>query len=650
MDFQRFGIDPRLAKAAEGLKISFYLYEKMLSHAVELQENVCAKISIDEGREVVFLLPALQWLLSGEARRVLVAVPDRDSAERCAKAVASLGSEAGIGTCIVDRASLAEGSPESPVFEGDPSAAVAIGRPGDLLAASGVLNLHDYGFLVVDGADRLGELPSDIIHKFAAALLPSWERRSLLACSKISAKAKNLARDLADNPSEISIEGEVVKAQSVDKETWSLPAESKVKFILGLIARESPQRICLFCNLKDTATEVARRLEANGLAADCLVGPLPVERKLILLEKTKSQDGSFLVLTDQGAEGLEPGVFPLVVNYDIPLEPEFFVKRLEMLDRSAPGAKVVSLACDRYIYGLPAVESYIDAKLEALPVDESLLSAEDKSAGMRFDQQQRRDANQRDAYPRQGGRRESGPRDSTPRGRGGQPRVDRQPSGRGSARRDESRRDANRFGDSPREGRSPDIRKSISEATGGALDMSGNAPMPSSPQRPEPQRGGSRRDGNRPQGGQGRQEKRGSPKRQDKAQGSGRGERGDQPKQRQQGPRPQGQRPPKPRQPSAAPAPQSGNPYDMSSEERMKRYREKYGHNLNEGGQGKGSSRGSAQPQSGGQKRSSGPSASPSKRPAQANPAAVPQPAKSIPRASDSLLGKLFGALKKKSE
>jgi ATP-dependent RNA helicase RhlB len=647
MDFQRFGIDPRLAQAAEGLKVSFFLYEKMLAHAVEKQENVCAKISIDEGREVVFLLPALQWLLSGEGRKVLVAVPDRESAERCARAVASLGSEAGIGSCIVDRASLAEGGPESPVFEGDPSSAVAIGRPADLLAASGVLGLRDYGFLVVDGADRLAELPADVIHKFTAAILPSWERRSLLACAKLSVKAKNLAKDLADNPSEISIEGEVMKAQSVRKETWSVAAESKLKFLLGLLARENPQRICVFCNLKDTATEVTKRLEANGLGADSIVGPFPVERKLIILEKTKSVDGSFLVLTDQGAEGLEPGAFPLVVNYDIPLEPEYFVKRLEMLDRAAPGAKVVSLACDRYIYGLPAVESYIDAKLEALPADESMLSAVDKSEGLRFDQKPRREA----AAPRESGRREGQRRDTGPREgpqgeRGGQPRGERRPGGRGQHRREAF----------PREGRSPDIRKSISEATGGALDMSGNTVPPNAQRQGERRDGAApRRDGGRAQGGQ---EKRGPARREEKARGGERGP-GQGPKQRQQGPRPQGSRPQGGRPQAARPEradPQAGrsavNPYEMSSEERMKRYREKYGHKFDEGGKGGSKGGGQGQRQGNSPKRSQAPNPAPAKDRASgpAKPGVPPKPAQPAPREPDGLIGKLFGAFRKKSE
>jgi ATP-dependent RNA helicase RhlB len=688
MDFQRFGIDPRLAQAAEGLPTSFFFYEKMLVHAVEMQENVCVKIALDEGREEVLLLPALQWLLSGDGRKALVVVPDAASAERCASAIGRLGSDAGLSVARVVRAAQGEAKDEGAVelvrLEGESSASVLIGVLEDLLAAPG-LDLHDFGFLVVDGVDRLAELSSDIIRKFCGALLPSWERRSVLACARFSVKAKNLAWDLADNPSEISIEGEVAKAQSVLKETWNVPAEAKLKFLLGLLDREKPSRLCVFCNIKDTASEVSRRLAANGISTDSILGSLLPERKFALIEKFRAGDCTCLVLTDEGAEGLSPGVFPLIVNYDFPLEPEFFVKRLEMLDRSDPVAKVVSLACDRYIAGLPAVEQYIDAKLDALPADESMLSAIDKSEGMGKERRPRGEAYPRDARRGAAQRREAYPRD---------------PHSRDVYPRDDTRR----------EGRSPDIRKSISEATGGALDMSGALPPDSGYPRPasartpssvassqgEPRRGQDHR-GQVPIGGRvagnkdGRRDAypREDTRREDTRRDDSR--RGNAKPSSQHGPTPRGsasrQQPPRPQ------AAKPGNPYDMPMEERMKLYREKYGRGIGDNKTGAGQS-GSRNDQHNGQgnaprgepkgrqgRQQNGPKASrngqqgsaqqiggaqrpPAKRSqdprsqgqSPSRPASLPntprvqqQPPQTAERKSEGVVGRFLGAFKKKA-
>jgi ATP-dependent RNA helicase RhlB len=645
MDFQRFGIDPRLAQAAEDLGIDFFFYEKMLSHAVENKENVCAKISLEAGREEVVLLPVLQWLLSGESRKALVVVPDLQSGDRCAQAIDRLGAGAGIETCRVGRASLAEGGPESAVFEGDPSSAVVIGKLSDLMVACPPLDLREYGFIVADGADRLAESPPDLVRQFVGALIPSWERRVVLACGRISVKTKNLARDLADNPTEICIDGEVAKAQSVLKETWDVSSELKFKFLLGLLERDKPARVCVFCNLRDTAEEVSRRLEVNGLGTDYILGALAVDRKLAVLDKVKAGNCPCLVLTDQGAEGLEIGAFPLVVNYDIPLEPEFFVKRIEMLDRADPGAKVVSLACERYNYGLPIIESYIDAKLEALPADESLLSIADKSEGMSFDRKQRREDGRRDEARRQEPRNP----DEGRRGQG-QARGDGRSGGRGQQRRDAYPRDANRSRDSqrdayPREDRSPEIRKSISEATGGALDMGSNSPLVEKPRI----QGEARRQ--QPTRGSGDQDRRGGarrsegPRKPEGPRGDSRrgGDRG-----KQQAPRSQAPRQSSPRSPARAKPPKAGavssqNPYDMPIEERMKQYREKYGQGLN------------TEKREGGQRGSPKRPASHGQGAARSQAGAAPRPAsgdRSVPTQAkpEGLLGHLFSAFKKKPE
>jgi ATP-dependent RNA helicase RhlB len=552
MDFHRFGIDARLAEAAEDIKIDFFYFEKLLTHAMANGENVCAKIALSEGREEVLLLPALQWLLSGGSRRALVLAQDSRSGDRCAEAIGRLGAHAGIGSCRAARG--AEGALR---LDGDPAAAILIGEL-DLLLANPEIDLREFGYLVVDGADRIAEQPPQSLQQFVAALLPSWERRSLLACAKISVKAKNLAWALTENPVEISIDGEAVKAQSVVKETWDLPGEDKLKFLLGLLEREKPERVCVFCNLKDTAKEVSRRLEANGVGSDYILGALAMDRKLAVLAKAKSGERPCLVLTDQGSEGLFDGSFPLVVNYDIPLEPEFFVRRIGMLDRSRPGAKVVSLACDRYIYGLAAVESYIDAKLDALPVDEALLAAEDKSEGMGADSREARGGE---------GRREGG----NERRRGEERGDNRNPQRRDGGRRDANRRDSYARRDAfPREDRSPDIRRSISEATGGSLDIGGNVnPSEGKPRsqdaarRRQTSHGASDKD-RRGQRAQGNSHKGGGP----------RGDRSNKPASRSAGPRR-----PSPRQ-SANDAPSTGNPYDTPIEERMKKYREKYGQDL----------------------------------------------------------------------
>jgi ATP-dependent RNA helicase RhlB len=626
MDFQDFGIDSRLAAAIRDCGTSPFFFDKMLSRSLKGGENVCARITLGAGREEVILLPALQWLLSAEdggRRKLLVVAPDSAGAGKMAETARRIGGGAGLDACVIDAAASEGDDSASAAASGDPAAPIVAGVPEALLAASaqGLVNLRDYGFLIVDGADRLAERPSELMRKLAGSLLPTWERRTVLACSRITVKAKNLAWDISDNPCEISIEGEVAKAQSVAKETWRVASDLKLRFLLGYVSREKPSRFCVFCNLRDTAEELAKRLEINGIASDYLLGALAVERKLAVLEKVESGRCAALILTDKGAEGLPQGRFPLVVNYDLPLEPEFFVKRLEMLDRSADGAKVASIACDRYIYGLSAVESYIDAKLDAKDADESLMAPEDKSAGTAM-------------APR------SPARDDRPRDDRG--RQERREPGYGG-HEDRARRDGGRR-DGRREDRGPDIRRSIAEATGGSLDVGGEA----TPERP--------RERDRPEGGKPAAGPRQAASRDDRREGRGRDARGsrDGRGQEARGSRDarspnRGERGERGNRGKGGDRP-SGNPYELPMEERMKRYREKYGQRVAgtsrrappvQGQSQAKKSQAQLRPESGGT-GASGERAAPR--------SALPGDASTGERGGDGLLGKLLGSFRRKSE
>lgn len=436
----------------------------------------------------------------------------------------------------------ADGIPAAaPILDGEPSAELVIGEPMALLDASeaGMIRLNDYVWLVADGLERLAELPGDILRRLQGELLRSWERRSILVCEKLTMKAKNLAWDLADNPSEIRIEEEAAKAQSVVRETWNMTVEDKPRFLLGLIEREKPKRICVFCNLGSTAEEIARRLEVNGLSSEHLSDSLASDRARHLLEKVNSGECFALVLTDSGAQSFasDPfnGPFSLVVNYDIPLEPDFFVKRLGMLDRSDVSAKVVSMVCDRYVYGLTAVEHYIEAKLDARPIDPSLLAARDLSEGMVFGRPQDPDRQRLDVI-----------RDRRTRNR------DEKAKRNDARNRDPGGLSVGRFRDIyPRDDRSPDIRRSIAEATGGSIDM-----RETGTKRPALPQGGRQNPRGAASNGGTREGKRIGQSREAMAPGNGRPLR----------------------RPPAGEA--VANPYDLPIEERMRRYREKYGRRI----------------------------------------------------------------------
>jgi ATP-dependent RNA helicase RhlB len=272
---------------------------------------------------------------------------------------------------------------------------IMIGTPGRLIDFNqqGKINFHDIGTLVIDEADRLfdmGFLPD--LRKILKKLPSRDKRLTMLFSATLDYRVRELAWEYMNDPAEIEIVSEQVTVDGITQELYHVGSEEKMSLLLGLLAREKPENALIFTNTKHMAVEVAKRLELNGYPCEYIMGDLPQHQRLKVIEGIKNKQIRFLVATDVAARGLHIDDLSLVVNYDLPAEAENYVHRIGRTARAGKTGKAVSLACDRFVYGLEAIEAYVKRKLPIMWPDSELF-AEDKSAGQRLniEKPQRRD-------------------------------------------------------------------------------------------------------------------------------------------------------------------------------------------------------------------------------------------------------------------
>jgi ATP-dependent RNA helicase RhlB len=292
---------------------------------------------------------------------------------------------------------------------------VFIGTPGRLIDFNqqGKINLHEINMLVIDEADRLfdmGFLPD--LRRILKKLPCREERLTMLFSATLDYRVRELAWEYMNDPAEIEIEPEHVTVEGITHELYHVGSDEKMSLLLGVLQRDKPENALIFTNTKHMAVEVAKRLELNGYACEYIMGDLPQQQRLKVIEGVKSKQISFLVATDVAARGLHIDNLSMVVNYDLPADPESYVHRIGRTARAGKTGKAVSLACDRFVYGLEAIENYIKAKLPIMWPDSELF-VEDKSAGKRLniERSPRRDIGSRKGRPGSGrpaGKRSSG--------------------------------------------------------------------------------------------------------------------------------------------------------------------------------------------------------------------------------------------------
>jgi len=268
---------------------------------------------------------------------------------------------------------------------------IIIGTPGRLIDfnQSRKLKFDNIGILIIDEADRLfdmGFLPD--IRRMVKKMPDSSHRQTMLFSATLTGRVRELAMEYMNDPVEIEVAPEQVTVDTVTQELYHVGRDEKLSLLLGLLRKENPSSALIFTNMKSTANRVAQRLQHNGFGCEYIIGDLPQQKRLAIINAMKSGKIRFLVTTDVTARGLHINDLDLVVNYDLPADPEAYVHRIGRTARAGKKGKAITLVCERYVYGLEAIESLINMKIPVAFAEEAEY-ADDKSRGMRFHEEKR---------------------------------------------------------------------------------------------------------------------------------------------------------------------------------------------------------------------------------------------------------------------
>ena len=555
MEFTELNLFPDLQRGLEeaGYVTCMPVQEKVFEHSFS-GDDIYAQSQTGTGKTAAFLISIFQRIMTVPEvrdRKVLILAPTRELAVQIEGEAKKLGKHLPISSGAF-YGGVAYG-PQVDLLRDNVQ--VIIGTPGRIIdfVNQGKMLLKDVGFLVIDEADRMFDMGFiDDLRKLIRYLPPAGNRQTYLFSATLGLRVKDLAWEYMHEPHEIAIEPEHVTVDLVTQELYHVGSHEKMRLLLGVLDREKPKSCIVFCNQKFMVEEVARRLKINGFDCEYLMGDLPQSQRLRIIERLKAGELSLLVATDVAARGLDVEALDLVVNYDVPDEVESYVHRIGRTARAGKAGKAVTLACEKFVFGIPSIEKYLGQKIPVAPFDTALL-LEDRSEGMRFG---RTYGGPGDRGGRGGDRGRSGGYGD--RGRSG----GRAPSGGGYGHREGPRReDTRREGprregayaeggrdtrsEERRDGERPENRENRSHFEDRGIRSGERRPAD---RRPSDRRSGERRDDTR------RDEAR------REGQGEGRGQRS-------------AQRPGSQARPGA---PAGRDPYALSSEERMKSYKDKY--------------------------------------------------------------------------
>ncbi|OGI46666.1 MAG: RNA helicase [Candidatus Muproteobacteria bacterium RBG_16_65_34] len=378
--FSSFGLPDVLLKGVQdaGFEYCTPIQAEALPLALAGQD-VAGQAQTGTGKTAAFLLAAFNHLLKHSAEdirpnqpRAVMLAPTRELAVQIHKDAVLLGAHTGLRLGVVfggtgydtQRKMLEDGVD------------VLIGTPGRLIDyfKQRVFDLTAVQVLVLDEADRMFDLGFIKDIRFVLRRMPPpAERLSMLFSATLSYRVTELAYEHMNNPQFVRIEPDKRTADKVSQRLYHTAVEEKIPLLVGLLRHMDPTRSLVFINTKDMAERVAAWLKTNGLNAAVLSGDVPQTVRLRLLADFTEGRLPILVATDVAARGLHIPDVSHVFNFDLPQNAEDYVHRIGRTARAGASGDAVSFACERHVFSLPEIETYLGHKIPVVQVTPELL-------------------------------------------------------------------------------------------------------------------------------------------------------------------------------------------------------------------------------------------------------------------------------------
>ena len=385
------------------------------------------------GKTAAYTLPLLNKLLvegnEDNVVKTLVVVPTRELAMQIDTQLQGFSYYMPVSTTVVYGGGDGRGweQQKQGMLRG---ADVVIATPGRLIAHlqnSGV-DLSHVKYFVLDEADRMLDMGffDDIMT--IVRRLPA-ERQTLMFSATLPPKIRELARQILRKPVEINIA--VSKPnEAIEQGAYVLYETQKLGLIKELFAKPLESKTIIFSSSKLKVKELAFAFKRMHLNAAAMHSDLDQAKREEVMLDFKNGKIDLLVATDIVARGIDIEDIGLVINYDVPHDPEDYIHRIGRTARAAATGAAVTFVSEEEQGKFHAIEKFIerDIRKAELPasVGEGPKYAPDENRG-RFGRGGR------------GGRGGSG-RGGSGRGRGRGDKGDGGRSSRGDGDRNRDRR------------------------------------------------------------------------------------------------------------------------------------------------------------------------------------------------------------------
>ena len=343
-------------------------------------QDVIGGSKTGSGKTIAFTVPILQkWAEDPMGIYAVILTPTRELALQIFEQVKAISAPQSLKPILVTGG--VEMRPQALELSKRPHVVIATpGRLADHILSSGAdttIGLRRVKAVVLDEADRLlasgpGSMLPDV-ETCLNALPPSQERQTCLFTATLTPEVmalKSLPRGKGRPPVFVcEVDASDLAVPTTLQQTYlQVPLtyrEAYLHILLSTARNASKSSIIIFCNRTATADLLERLLRLLEYRVTSLHSTLPQRDRTDNLARFRASAARILVATDVASRGLDIPKVDLVINYDVPRNPDDYIHRVGRTARAGKTGEAITLVGQRDVALFLAIEARIGTKMEA---------------------------------------------------------------------------------------------------------------------------------------------------------------------------------------------------------------------------------------------------------------------------------------------
>ncbi|GAB3693635.1 hypothetical protein GCM10027592_13680 [Spirosoma flavus] len=325
--------------------------------------DVIGQAQTGTGKTAAFGIPALELVdVQDRSVQTLILCPTRELALQVADEIRKL-SKYKRGVKV--EAIYGGDSIERQIRSLKSGVHIVIGTPGRVMdhMERNTLKLDNVKMMILDEADEMLDMGFREDIESILEDMPE-ERQTILFSATMSKPIMQITQKFQQDPVLVKVVKKELTNTNIEQVYFEVKPKAKVEVMCRLIDMYDLKLLLVFCNTKRKVDEIVEDLQIRGYQAEGLHGDLRQAQRNNVMSKFRAGTTSILVATDVAARGIDVDDVDAVINFDIPLDEEYYVHRIGRTGRAGKSGRAFSMVGRDEKYRFREIQNYTKVRVE----------------------------------------------------------------------------------------------------------------------------------------------------------------------------------------------------------------------------------------------------------------------------------------------